>query len=58
MLSSKCAVKSRFQVKNQVNQLKKPIFIKQQKASEILSSLGLKAPLIKIPQFGNICLKV
>ena len=33
---------------------KKSIFIKKQEASRILSSLGLKTPLSKIPLFGDI----
>ena len=33
---------------------KKPQFIKKEEASGILSSLGLKAPLSKIPLFGDI----
>ena len=33
---------------------KKLRFIKKQEASGILSSLGLKIPLSKIPLFGNI----
>ena len=33
---------------------KKSIFIKKQEASRILSSLGLKTPLSKIPSFGDI----
>ena len=39
MLSSKCAVYSS----------KKSRFMKEQEAKEILSSLGLKTPLNKIP---------
>ena len=37
---------------------KKLKFIKQQQASGILNSFGLKTPLIKIPLLGNIFLKV
>ena len=33
---------------------KKPRFIKKQKVSEILSNLGLKTPLNKIPLLGDI----
>ena len=33
---------------------KKSKFIKKQEASGILSSLGLKTPLSKIPLFGDI----
>ena len=46
MLSSKCAVCSS----------KKLRFMKEQEAKEILSSLGLKIPLSKIPLFGDILL--
>ena len=48
MLSSKFAVCDSKKLK----------FIKQQEASGILNSLGLKTPLIKIPLLGNIFLKV
>ena len=41
MLLSKCAVCSS----------RKPRFIKEQEAKELLSSLDLKAPLNKIPLF-------
>ena len=44
MLLSKCAISG----------TKKYKFIKKQEASGILSSLGLKTPLSKIPLFGNI----
>ena len=37
---------------------KKSIFIKKQEASKILSSLGLKAPLSKIPLFGGILFRM
>ena len=37
---------------------KKSRFIKQQVASGLLSSLGLKAPLSKIPLFGDILFSV
>ena len=33
---------------------KKSIFIEKQEASGILSSLGLKTPLTKIPLFGDV----
>ena len=33
---------------------KKSRFIKKQEASALLSSLGLKTPLSKIPLFGDI----
>ena len=48
MLLSKCAVCSS----------KKSRFIKEQEAKGILSSLGLKAPLNKIPLLGDIFLKM
>ena len=44
MLPSKCAVCSS----------KKSRFMERQKAKGILSKLGLKAPLSKIPLFGDI----
>ena len=44
MLLSKCAICGS----------KKSRFIKKQEASGILSSLGLKTPLSKVPLFGNI----
>lgn len=44
MLASKCSVCGR----------KKSQFIKKQEASGILSSLGLKTPLAKIPLLGDI----
>ena len=44
MLLSKCAVCSS----------KKSRFIKEQEAKGILSSLGLKTPLSKIPLLGDI----
>ena len=44
MLSSKCAVCGN----------KKSRFIKEQDAKGLLSSLGLKSPLNKIPLFGDI----
>ena len=44
MLLSKCAIYGS----------KKSRFIKNQKAKEILSNLGLKTPLNKIPYFGDI----
>ena len=43
MLLSKCAICGS----------KKSRFIKKQEASGILSSLGLKTPLSKVPLFGN-----
>ena len=33
---------------------KKPRFIKEQETSGLLSSLGIKTPLNKIPLFGDI----
>ena len=33
---------------------KKSKFIKKQEANELLSSLGIKTPLSKIPLLGNI----
>ena len=33
---------------------KKSIFIKNQDAKELLSNLGIKAPLSKVPIFGDI----
>ena len=45
MLLSKCAVCER---------IKRPKFIKQQEASELLSSLGIKTPLSKIPLVGPL----
>ena len=33
---------------------KRSIFIEKQEASGILSSLGLKTPLTKIPLFGDV----
>ena len=44
MLLSKCAVCD----------IKKSKFIKQQEASGLLSSLGIKAPLSKIPLEGHL----
>ena len=44
MLLSKCAVCGN----------KKSRFIKEQEAKGLLSSLGLKTPLSKIPLFGDI----
>ena len=44
MLLSKCAICG----------TKKSRFIKEQEASELLSSLGIKAPLNKIPLLGYI----
>ena len=44
MLLSKCAVCNS----------KKPKFIKEQEASGLLSSLGIKTPLNKIPLFGPL----
>ena len=44
MLSSKCTVCSS----------KKPRFLKEQEVKGLLSSLGLKAPLKKIPLLGKI----
>ena len=44
MLLSKCAISGS----------KKSRFIKKQEASGILSSLGLKTPLSKIPLFGGL----
>ena len=43
MLSSKCAVCG-----------SKKLFIKKQEAKELLSSLGLKTPLSKVPLLGDI----
>ena len=36
---------------------KKPRFIKEQEASGISSSLGLRAPVSKIPLVGPVCLR-
>ena len=47
MLLSKCAVYCR----------KKARFIKKQEAKGLLSSLGLKTPLKKIPLLGDFCFK-
>ena len=44
MLLSKCAICG----------TKKSRFIKEQEASELLSSLGIKVPLNKIPLLGYI----
>ena len=44
MLFSKCAV----------CHIKKSKFIKQQKPSRLLSSLGIKAPLSKVPLVGPL----
>ena len=44
MLSTKCAVCDS----------KKSKFIKEQEACELLSNLGIKTPLSKIPILGNI----
>ena len=44
MLSSKCAVCGN----------KKSRFMKEQEAKRILSSLGLKTQLIKIPFYGDV----
>ena len=44
MLLSKCAISSS----------KKSRFIKKQEASGILSSLGLRTPLSKVPLLGDI----
>ena len=44
MLSSKCPV----------CRSKKSKFIKEQEAKGLLSSLGLKTPLSKVPLFGDI----
>ena len=44
MLLSKCAVYDS----------KKPRFIKEQEASGLLSSLGIKTPWIKIPLVGPL----
>ena len=44
MLSSKCATYGS----------KKSIFIKKQEASGVLSSLGLRTPLSKVPLLGDI----
>ena len=46
MLSSKCAVCGS----------KKSIFMKEQEVNGVLSILGLKTPLTKIPLFGDILL--
>ena len=46
MLSSKCAVCDS----------KKSKFIKEQKAKGLLSNLGLKTPLSKVPLLGDILL--
>ena len=35
-------------------EVKKSRFIKKQEAKRILSSLGLKTPLSKVPLFGDI----
>ena len=35
-------------------EVKKPKFIKEQKAKELLSSLGIKTPLNKVPLLGEI----
>ena len=47
MLSSKCF----YQI---VYDIKKSKFIKEQDASELLSSLSIKTPLIKIPLVGSL----
>ena len=44
MILSKCAICGS----------KKPKFIKKQEAKEILSSLGIKTPLSKIPLLGDV----
>ena len=44
MLFSKCAICDS----------KKSRFIKEQEANELLSSLGIRTPLRKIPLLGNI----
>ena len=44
MLLSKCAIYGS----------KKSIFIKEQEASGLLSNLGIKTPLSKIPLLANI----
>ena len=44
MILSKCAICGN----------KKPRFIKNQEAKELLSSLGLKTPLNKLPILGDI----
>ena len=40
--------------KSAVCDSKKSIFIKQQEASELLSSLGIKTPLSKVPLVGPL----
>ena len=44
MILSKCAICGN----------KKPRFIKNQEAKELLSNLGLKTPLSKVPVLGDI----
>ena len=44
MILSKCAICGR----------KKPKFIKKQEASRLLSKLGIKTPLSKIPLLGDV----
>ena len=46
ILLSKCAIRG----------FKKSRFIKEQEANGLLSSLGIKKPLRKIPLLGNILL--
>ena len=48
MLLSKCAICGSIKTK----------FIKKQEASRILSSLGLKTPLRKIPLFGDLLFRI
>ena len=48
ILSSNCAVRNG----------RKSRFIKTQEANGLLSNLGLKAPLSKIPLFGDFVLKI
>ena len=42
------------QSKFSVHGIKKSIFIKEQEAEGLLSSLGLETPLCKVPLFGDI----
>ena len=48
IMQSKCAVCG----------IKKSRFVKEEEAKELLSSLGLKTPLNKIPLLGDISLTV
>ena len=47
MILSKCAICGSKKLK----------FIKNQEAKGLLSSLGLKTPLNKIPLLGDVCIK-